>query len=71
MTDNERAILRYLAPLMEANMRMMAEHLGAHPSVAAGLCGSLRRKGLIMPMPELAGWRLTKAGREWVKENGT
>ncbi len=69
MTTTERAALAYLAPLAEANHRMIGEALGVavgiarpHPSTRAVLA-RLRHRRLVVRVPTRRAWRITKAGR--------
>ncbi len=75
MTFNEQIALAYLSDKMEATAEMIGIAVWgtrkAHPSRKGGaLLGLLSRKGLVMRLPELRAWRLTKKGREWVKKLG-
>ena len=76
LNEREKRALLYLSPLMEANSRMIGEHLVGQP---AGSCRSipavgsaavrgLHSKGLIYRISELNAWRLTAAGRALVRE---
>ena len=69
----EKATVAYLRPLMEANARMIGEHLCGQPAgsrgnrsvlaVGSAAVRGLRAKGLVYRLPELNAWRLTAAGR--------
>lgn len=73
LTERERACLEYLDRLMEANAAMIGRAVidqcgvqnGASniPGVGAGLAGSLRKRGLVVRLPDLNAWRITPAGR--------
>lgn len=72
LTNREWIVLRYLNPLMEANVRMIGEHVllmhglrgGSNLSaIGAAICGQLRKKGLVYYLPNLNAWRLTRSGR--------
>ena len=74
MTERERACLLYLDLLMEANAAMIGRSIieqcgiqnegSGYAAVGAGVAGSLRRRGFVTRLPDLAAWRITRAGRE-------
>lgn len=69
-----RLILKFLSTKMEVTAEMVGHHLyGKHSSYstksAAALLGQLREHDLVMRIPELKAWRLTKEGREWVNRS--
>lgn len=56
---------------MEATARQVGEELGRHGmccgaylAVGTGVLVDLRKRGLVMRLPDLNAWRITKAGRE-------
>lgn len=73
MTFNERIALVYLSSKMEATAIMIGHAIWgkcqSYPAQrAGGVLRSLNKRGLIMHIPELKAWRLTRKGREWVSQ---
>lgn len=74
LTNREEIVLRYLSPLMEANARMIGEHVLQHglrggsnvSAVGAAVCGRLRKRGLVTFLPDLNAWRITATGRAMI-----
>ncbi|MGY3582342.1 hypothetical protein ACVIGB_000734 [Bradyrhizobium sp. USDA 4341] len=76
MTEREALCLQFLSEgRMEANARQIGQHVYANlfdrrgggsnfAAIGAAICGRLRKRGLVMFLPDLAAWRITKAGRE-------
>jgi hypothetical protein len=72
LTERERIVLEYLSPLMEANARMIGEHiLGVEPyagnctfEVGTSICWRLRKRDLVSFVSDLKAWRITARGRE-------
>lgn len=72
LTSAQRAVLRFLSDKMEADIWMIADAVigtnQSRPAQRAGcVMAHLRRNGLVMRLPELNAWRLTKEGREYVR----
>lgn len=73
LTSKQIACLLFLSDKMEANIWMIGESvIGTSQAQKAQKAGCvmahLRRKGLVMRLPELNAWRLTKEGREYVSK---
>ncbi len=75
VTDMEKSCMKFLSNKMEATAHMvgceiyrqfyeMAPTNFTH--IGSGILSSLHRKGLVMRLPELKAWRLTKEGRQYV-----
>lgn len=69
-----RLILKFLSTKMEVTAEMVGRHLyGKHSNYstksAAALLGQLQEHDLVMRIPELKAWGLTKEGREWVNRS--
>lgn len=67
LTWREKDAIRYLRMgLMDA--RMIGEHIATGNEnpirVGASIMGRLRKKKLVMRLPDLCAWRLSRAGRE-------
>ena len=75
ITIRESIVLQYLSPLMEANAKMIGEQILRHPlnsgvnatAIGAIICGNLKKKGLVVRVSDLRAWRLSAAGRAFVK----
>ena len=77
LTLREEECLKYLRNRMEATSTMVGNHIdeycqlhsmhcgGNTTGVGAWILGRLRKKGLVMRLPELKAWRLSKEGREY------
>ncbi len=75
MTRNKMLILRFLSDKMEATAEMIGRHLLGDNCTystrsAAAILGFLREHDLVMRIPELNAWRLTKKGRDMVSKAG-
>ncbi len=82
MTEKQLICLKYLSDKMEATARMVGEDIVyqiAHkagmkvleyPATAARsgavILGRLRYLGLVMRLPDLKAWRITREGREFL-----
>lgn len=74
MTPREKLCLEFLSDKMEATARMVGEKCWddtffGHGEMGKCLLKSLAIQGFVMRLPELKAWRLTKAGRDWIREN--
>ncbi len=78
LTAMERACIEFLSGKMDATAEMVGRVLykqfyeAALPNYAhigSGVLSSLRRKGLVMRLPELRAWRLTKEGMQYGIQN--
>lgn len=71
LTNKERIVLVYLSQMMEANARMIGEHIRSHglkggsniAAIGAAVCGRLFKKRLVARISDLNAWRITYAGR--------
>jgi hypothetical protein len=75
MTEREALCLQFLSDgRMEATAGQIGEHVYAnlfdrrgggsnYSAIGAAVCGRLRKQGLVTFLPDLAAWRITKAGR--------
>lgn len=75
MTDREYLCLRYLDPLMESDAFSIGRYIRANlenprsggsdlSAIGAAVVGHLRKRGLVISIPDLNAWRITNAGRE-------
>ena len=75
MTEREELCLDYLNDKMEADAFQLGRYIYANlvdpksggsnlPTIGGAVCGRLRKQGLVMFLPDLHAWRITKAGRE-------
>lgn len=72
LSAREVETLCYLSTLMEATALMIGTHLWnagfqdgwSGSRIGGSACGRLRRRGLVMRLPELKAWSITAAGRE-------
>lgn len=75
MTPRQKVIIQYLSDKMEATAEMVGGALkeaGYDPlshtyAMGRSVLGVLKKKGLVMRLPELNAWRLTKEGRAYIK----
>ena len=71
LTPRELAVLAYINPLMEANSRMIGNHIvplfpkggSNYTSVGAAICARLYKRGLVTSLPDINAWRITSLGR--------
>lgn len=77
LSSKEDYCLRWLSDKMEATAFMVGRAIWDHgfnqggsylPGLGAAVLGSLRKKGLVMRLPELNAWRLSKEGRDYVSK---
>jgi hypothetical protein len=74
LTERQRICLEYLSDKMEATAVMVGRVICvklndtwlSYQHVGVGALIALEKKGLVMRLPELRAWRLTKEGREWI-----
>lgn len=67
MTPLQKQCLLYLSDKMEANTKMMLEHLEIKEHglrKAAKMLEELYNQGLVTRITDLNAWRITKKGRE-------
>lgn len=76
MTPNKQNVLIFLSDKMEATAEMIGIAispdwwpLDSKRKRASVLLGQLKYLDLVMRLPELKAWRLTKKGREWVSQS--
>lgn len=62
-SNEEIRILYYLSEKMEANVAMISEHIHRNKSMTALVLRELHKKGLVLRLPELKAWRISKDGR--------
>ena len=69
LTIRQIAALRYISGTIGVGPFQVGQYLvaadlasGGHMAVGSGICGSLRKLGMIVYVPG-AGWRTTEAGR--------
>lgn len=68
--SRDLVVLHFLDGRMEATARQVGEELGRHGmchggylAVGTGVLVDLRKRGLVMRLPDLNAWRITKVGR--------
>lgn len=72
LTAKEIHTLQYLSNRMEASARMIGEELFRLEitksknalAVGASVCGNLHKKELVLYLPDLKAWRISKLGRQ-------
>lgn len=80
MTEKESKALKYLSNKMEATSKMVGDAItvgdaiGVRPlnpaNCGARILGNLYKKDLVMRLPDLNAWRLTREGREYLARLG-
>ena len=72
LTERERICLGYLDRLMEANAKMIGEIIlreqtknggSNYAAVGAAVVGKLRKRSLVLYLPDLSAWRISRRGR--------
>lgn len=74
LTERERLTIAFLSNKMEATSAMIGEHINKGLNgrdwrasyVGGSIVSKLRKKGIVMHIPELNAWRLTKEGRDLI-----
>lgn len=78
MTEREMLCLQFLDDRMDADVHQIGRYVRSnlydprsggsnYQSIGSAICGRLRKKGFVVPMADLQAWRITKAGREALK----
>ena len=77
LTERERLCLEYLDHLMEAKACSIGRFIydaqsrydGSNFSaIGAAVVGRLRKQGLVLYLPDLHAWRISRAGREQISK---